>query len=52
MPQMAPLWWTTLFFMFLTCLMMMYINMYFLTSHKIKMNPHFKSEKKPINWKW
>nr|WRQ18241.1 ATP synthase F0 subunit 8 [Multinervis sp.] len=50
MPQMAPIWWTSILSMNL-CLIMMLMTMLYFNSKKI--NPSFeKLSKIKFNWKW
>nr|YP_009485607.1 ATP synthase F0 subunit 8 [Acanthaspis cincticrus]AVZ00743.1 ATP synthase F0 subunit 8 [Acanthaspis cincticrus] len=52
MPQMAPLWWTTLFLMFILSFIMIWTMMYFLYFSD---PAEFSQEKKietQMNWKW
>nr|YP_009974397.1 ATP synthase F0 subunit 8 [Chanohirata hamata]QNJ33327.1 ATP synthase F0 subunit 8 [Chanohirata hamata] len=50
MPQMSPMWWTTISMWTIFCLMMfIYIN-YFYYSPNVKMN--MKMHLKKFNWKW
>nr|QDI93339.1 ATP synthase F0 subunit 8 [Quercophylus gonoporospinus] len=53
MPQMAPMWWYTLFMMFILtyCIFMMFI--YFYKIYKMKMDKIYENPKnKNMNWKW
>nr|ACJ69420.1 ATP synthase F0 subunit 8 [Diplonychus rusticus]UCU57415.1 ATP synthase F0 subunit 8 [Appasus japonicus] len=52
MPQMAPLWWTTLFFVFLISFMIMCTINYFLVSYNATEYKTSKKSKTSINWKW
>nr|YP_009654709.1 ATP synthase F0 subunit 8 [Brachymna tenuis]QCI09264.1 ATP synthase F0 subunit 8 [Brachymna tenuis] len=52
MPQMAPLWWETLYMMFIMSFMMVNIMMYFTIKNDFKSK---KKEKKMfinMNWTW
>nr|QKY63874.1 ATP synthase F0 subunit 8 [Triatoma protracta] len=51
MPQMAPTWWTILYFMFIMSLMIMYLMLYF-HSFNLPMIQSNKIYKSKINWKW
>uniref|UniRef100_A0AAU6PCF3 ATP synthase complex subunit 8 n=1 Tax=Diplonychus sp. TaxID=2977879 RepID=A0AAU6PCF3_9HEMI len=52
MPQMAPLWWTTLFLMFLTAFMIMCTINYFIIKYEPSTHQTEKKIKNSINWKW
>nr|YP_009485620.1 ATP synthase F0 subunit 8 [Inara alboguttata]AVZ00756.1 ATP synthase F0 subunit 8 [Inara alboguttata] len=52
MPQMSPLWWTTLFIMFIMSLMMTWTMFYYLTSPSSKTGIQEKMTKLNLNWKW
>nr|YP_009485724.1 ATP synthase F0 subunit 8 [Scipinia horrida]AVZ00860.1 ATP synthase F0 subunit 8 [Scipinia horrida] len=52
MPQMAPLWWTTLFIMFNMSLLTMIMITYFQESPKPSMEKSLIKEIKNLNWKW
>nr|YP_010835888.1 ATP synthase F0 subunit 8 [Carinata dushanensis]WGC89407.1 ATP synthase F0 subunit 8 [Carinata dushanensis] len=50
MPQMSPMWWMYMLFMFSLCLMLMNSMVYF---NYMFNNTNFKSFKlKNLNWKW
>nr|WRQ18228.1 ATP synthase F0 subunit 8 [Multinervis guangxiensis] len=50
MPQMAPMWWTTMLLMNL-CLILMLMSIIYFYSEAMKSK--FKSSKKlKFNWKW
>nr|YP_010582964.1 ATP synthase F0 subunit 8 [Vatana ogromna]UGN61410.1 ATP synthase F0 subunit 8 [Vatana ogromna] len=49
MPQMSPMWWTTLMFMFIISFMMYMNIMYFNYNKNIKKN---KKELNKLNWMW
>nr|YP_009512140.1 ATP synthase F0 subunit 8 [Phymatostetha huangshanensis (nomen nudum)]AXI98509.1 ATP synthase F0 subunit 8 [Phymatostetha huangshanensis (nomen nudum)] len=49
MPQMAPLWWTSLFMMFILSYSMINMMMYFNMSHTTK---KIKMKFINMNWKW
>nr|QFK69090.1 ATP synthase F0 subunit 8 [Phymatostetha punctata] len=49
MPQMAPLWWTSLFMMFILSYMMINVMMYFNMNHVTK---KIKIKFINMNWKW
>nr|YP_002970764.1 ATP synthase F0 subunit 8 [Valentia hoffmanni]ACJ69576.1 ATP synthase F0 subunit 8 [Valentia hoffmanni] len=53
MPQMSPMWWTTLFMLFIMLLMLMWVMMY----SQINISPSPSEELKQIklnnlNWMW
>nr|YP_010727924.1 ATP synthase F0 subunit 8 [Bothrogonia lata]WDZ68105.1 ATP synthase F0 subunit 8 [Bothrogonia lata] len=50
MPQMSPMWWTSLLLMFLTSLLMMMTLIYFDTE-SLK-NNKMTFTKKMMTWKW
>nr|WGT86848.1 ATP synthase F0 subunit 8 [Sclomina erinacea]WGT86861.1 ATP synthase F0 subunit 8 [Sclomina erinacea]WGT86874.1 ATP synthase F0 subunit 8 [Sclomina erinacea]WGT86887.1 ATP synthase F0 subunit 8 [Sclomina erinacea]WGT86900.1 ATP synthase F0 subunit 8 [Sclomina erinacea] len=52
MPQMAPIWWTMLFIMFNTTLIIMMTMMYFQVDTQPKTKKQFTSTIKYYNWKW
>nr|AVJ52289.1 ATP synthase F0 subunit 8 [Orsilochides guttata] len=52
MPQMAPLYWETLFIMFILSLILMSIIIYHMTSSKMISTTSQKMMTKQINWKW
>nr|AFY16874.1 ATP synthase F0 subunit 8 [Perittopus sp. HL-2012] len=51
MPQMSPMSWMLLMFIFTTMLIMINTIMYFNKTYSIKNNIKSKTEK-TINWKW
>nr|AZL35884.1 ATP synthase F0 subunit 8 [Okiscarta uchidae] len=51
MPQMAPLWWTTLFLMFNLTFLLLNMMMYFIFNLNNKMKIA-KTMKNQMNWKW
>nr|YP_002970751.1 ATP synthase F0 subunit 8 [Helotrephes sp. NKMT027]ACJ69563.1 ATP synthase F0 subunit 8 [Helotrephes sp. NKMT027]AHX42579.1 ATP synthase F0 subunit 8 [Helotrephes semiglobosus semiglobosus] len=51
MPQMAPLWWLTLMFLFTLSYIMMSNYIYFYKSYS-KKSSGYKTEIKMLNWKW
>nr|YP_009692270.1 ATP synthase subunit 8 [Anthonomus rectirostris]QED56486.1 ATP synthase subunit 8 [Anthonomus rectirostris]QED56494.1 ATP synthase subunit 8 [Anthonomus rectirostris]QEH58475.1 ATP synthase subunit 8 [Anthonomus rectirostris] len=51
MPQMAPLNWLSLYFLFLCLFMMTIIMNYYIFMYPSKMNFELKM-KKLYNWKW
>nr|UGS80285.1 ATP synthase F0 subunit 8 [Prolachesilla sp. GRAspLA]UGS80298.1 ATP synthase F0 subunit 8 [Prolachesilla sp. GRA2sp1LA] len=51
MPQMNPLWWVTLFTMFILILMMSNSMNYFYKNYKMIFS-FKKSNKNSKNWKW
>nr|AZB51182.1 ATP synthase F0 subunit 8 [Triatoma rubrofasciata] len=52
MPQMAPIWWTTMYFTFISSFLIMFMMLYFYTNlepmNKMKNSVSFKK----TNWKW
>nr|AHN95689.1 ATP synthase F0 subunit 8 [Trigonotylus caelestialium] len=52
MPQMAPMWWTTLFMLFIITYIMNMILMYFYTEYFITKTSTKKISNKNITWKW
>nr|WNK74772.1 ATP synthase F0 subunit 8 [Thaia sp. 1 NZ-2023b] len=50
MPQMSPMWWTTMMIMFIMLMIIMMTMLYFNFQKKIMMN--FKMNFKKMNWKW
>nr|AXS65973.1 ATP synthase F0 subunit 8 [Curculionoidea sp. 22 KM-2017] len=52
MPQMAPLNWLTLYFLFFMLLMIMIIMNYFTFLYEPINHLNKKSMKHTINWKW
>nr|YP_010349775.1 ATP synthase F0 subunit 8 [Cassianeura cassiae]UOH96517.1 ATP synthase F0 subunit 8 [Cassianeura cassiae] len=50
MPQMSPMWWTSLMLMFILMLMIMMMMIYF--NLNIKMNKKIMISSKKINWQW
>nr|QGZ10092.1 ATP synthase F0 subunit 8 [Phalantus geniculatus] len=52
MPQMAPMWWTTLFFLFMISFLMMCINMHFQNIQISKSQEIKNSKTETMNWKW
>nr|YP_009048942.1 ATP synthase FO subunit 8 [Orius sauteri]YP_010432121.1 ATP synthase F0 subunit 8 [Orius strigicollis]AID61653.1 ATP synthase FO subunit 8 [Orius sauteri]USW04718.1 ATP synthase F0 subunit 8 [Orius strigicollis] len=51
MPQMAPMWWLSLYFMFIMSFFMIMICMYYLFN-KTFSSKEISIKKNPINWKW
>nr|ACJ69433.1 ATP synthase F0 subunit 8 [Sigara septemlineata] len=51
MPQMAPLWWTTLYILFIVTLMMLYSLIYFNINYKM-MKSTSKINTTKNNWMW
>nr|QDI93923.1 ATP synthase F0 subunit 8 [Tuxedo bicinctus]QDI93949.1 ATP synthase F0 subunit 8 [Tuxedo bicinctus] len=52
MPQMSPMWWSTLFLLFLATYMLIMTSMY---TYKIYQNENSLKKTKSakyINWKW
>nr|YP_011031335.1 ATP synthase F0 subunit 8 [Epidaus famulus]WQT73257.1 ATP synthase F0 subunit 8 [Epidaus famulus] len=52
MPQMAPIWWTTLFILFNMSFLTMMIMMYFQINMQPTMKSSITSQIKQYNWKW
>nr|YP_004935635.1 ATP synthase F0 subunit 8 [Alloeorhynchus bakeri]ADI75222.1 ATP synthase F0 subunit 8 [Alloeorhynchus bakeri] len=52
MPQMAPLWWSILFIMFIISLMATYSNLYFLWMPSNTSSIVNKNMEEKVNWKW
>nr|YP_009485750.1 ATP synthase F0 subunit 8 [Reduvius gregoryi]AVZ00886.1 ATP synthase F0 subunit 8 [Reduvius gregoryi] len=52
MPQMAPLWWSSLFTMFIFSFIMMWMMMYYQTTTTINTKYSTKMKKPILNWKW
>nr|YP_009520500.1 ATP synthase F0 subunit 8 [Macrosteles quadrimaculatus]AWX90840.1 ATP synthase F0 subunit 8 [Macrosteles quadrimaculatus] len=50
MPQMAPMWWTTIMISTIIMMMLMIMNIYFTKKNMFKNNTENKIKK--INWKW
>nr|AXS65061.1 ATP synthase F0 subunit 8 [Coleoptera sp. 1 KM-2017] len=52
MPQMAPMWWATLFMMFSSCfiimIMIVYYNMYLTPLESEGLSKNIQK----LNWKW
>nr|YP_009443916.1 ATP synthase F0 subunit 8 [Stimulopalpus japonicus]ATU07137.1 ATP synthase F0 subunit 8 [Stimulopalpus japonicus] len=51
MPQMSPIWWTTLFLYFIILLFMSNTINYFIYYPSMK-KKYFKLNMTSINWKW
>nr|YP_009659080.1 ATP synthase F0 subunit 8 [Triatoma migrans]QCQ69464.1 ATP synthase F0 subunit 8 [Triatoma migrans] len=52
MPQMAPIWWTTMYFTFILSFLIMFFMLFF-HSHQTTLNKKNKSiTHTKINWKW
>nr|YP_009450286.1 ATP synthase F0 subunit 8 [Notonecta chinensis]AOW68976.1 ATP synthase F0 subunit 8 [Notonecta chinensis] len=52
MPQMSPMWWTTLFSLFLLSFLLVMMIMYFNKEYK-PITPQVESKKmSTLNWKW
>nr|QPA36038.1 ATP synthase F0 subunit 8 [Camarochiloides weiweii] len=51
MPQMAPLWWSTLYLIIISTFIMIKMMMYFNTNYKVY-SKKSKKETKSINWMW
>nr|YP_002727939.1 ATP synthase F0 subunit 8 [Orius niger]ABZ02076.1 ATP synthase F0 subunit 8 [Orius niger] len=51
MPQMAPMWWLSLYIMFILSFFMIMICMYYVFNKTISVKTS-SSKKKMINWKW
>nr|YP_010596113.1 ATP synthase F0 subunit 8 [Rhynocoris marginatus]WAJ48445.1 ATP synthase F0 subunit 8 [Rhynocoris marginatus] len=52
MPQMAPIWWTTLFIMFNMAFITMMVSIYFQIENLPTLKKQMTSESKKFNWKW
>nr|YP_009485711.1 ATP synthase F0 subunit 8 [Rhynocoris incertis]AVZ00847.1 ATP synthase F0 subunit 8 [Rhynocoris incertis] len=52
MPQMAPIWWTTLFILFNTSFIIMMMSTYFQTENNPSMKKQITSKINKYNWKW
>nr|YP_009485672.1 ATP synthase F0 subunit 8 [Saldula burmanica]AVZ00808.1 ATP synthase F0 subunit 8 [Saldula burmanica] len=52
MPQMAPMWWSTLFLFFIMCFFLMMIKSYFMIKYTSQKMKNMKKESKMTNWKW
>nr|QDI93417.1 ATP synthase F0 subunit 8 [Pygovepres vaccinicola]QDI93430.1 ATP synthase F0 subunit 8 [Pygovepres vaccinicola]QDI93443.1 ATP synthase F0 subunit 8 [Pygovepres vaccinicola]QDI93456.1 ATP synthase F0 subunit 8 [Pygovepres vaccinicola]QDI93469.1 ATP synthase F0 subunit 8 [Pygovepres vaccinicola] len=53
MPQMAPIWWFTLFLMFIMTYFIFMVFLYFYNIYQLKMKMMYKNTNiKNINWKW
>nr|YP_010133436.1 ATP synthase F0 subunit 8 [Lethocerus indicus]AJG02888.1 ATP synthase F0 subunit 8 [Lethocerus indicus] len=52
MPQMSPLWWSTLFIMFITSFMVMCTMMYFTVFYTKSKTSYQKKPHTSMNWKW
>nr|AVJ52297.1 ATP synthase F0 subunit 8 [Sphyrocoris obliquus] len=52
MPQMAPLYWETLFFMFIISLMLMSAIIYHMPKNVMESNVEIKMNNNQANWKW
>nr|QUI77261.1 ATP synthase F0 subunit 8 [Mitjaevia shibingensis] len=50
MPQMSPMWWTTLMVMFIIIFLILMTNMYFNLNNKLTMKVMLL--KKNMSWKW
>nr|YP_010952895.1 ATP synthase F0 subunit 8 [Empoascanara quarta]WMQ52338.1 ATP synthase F0 subunit 8 [Empoascanara quarta] len=50
MPQMSPMWWTTLMMLFTFLFVLLMVMMYF----ELKKSVHFKTKLnfQKMNWKW
>nr|UPL65289.1 ATPase subunit 8 [Appolonius crassus] len=51
MPQMSPMWWEILFFMFLMTYIMVNTIMYWNKNNEMK-NMKYNSTTNNMNWKW
>nr|YP_002791227.1 ATP synthase F0 subunit 8 [Aeschyntelus notatus]ABZ01972.1 ATP synthase F0 subunit 8 [Aeschyntelus notatus] len=51
MPQMAPLWWETLYIIFIFMFMIMIMIIYYNKSYSPKSN-NYKKKINQLNWKW
>nr|YP_010994973.1 ATP synthase F0 subunit 8 [Homoeocerus striicornis]WOZ13981.1 ATP synthase F0 subunit 8 [Homoeocerus striicornis] len=52
MPQMAPLWWETLFIFFILSFMMMIIMLFFNKTYSAKMYKSTNTDTTQFKWKW
>nr|AFI23503.1 ATP synthase F0 subunit 8 [Ammianus toi] len=52
MPQMAPMWWTTIYLMTIIMLMITMIMMFFNKKYSMEMNNIKTNQLKNKNWKW
>nr|YP_010540349.1 ATP synthase F0 subunit 8 [Singapora shinshana]UYF20491.1 ATP synthase F0 subunit 8 [Singapora shinshana] len=50
MPQMSPMWWTTMMMMFLISFMLVMSILYFNCMNLMNKDIQIKSKK--LNWKW
>nr|YP_010591418.1 ATP synthase F0 subunit 8 [Stethoconus japonicus]UFQ24458.1 ATP synthase F0 subunit 8 [Stethoconus japonicus] len=51
MPQMSPMWWTSLYMMFMMTMFMTMIILYFMLTEKVKTTKVSKKTKN-LNWTW
>nr|YP_009472911.1 ATP synthase F0 subunit 8 [Nabicula flavomarginata]AST10128.1 ATP synthase F0 subunit 8 [Nabicula flavomarginata] len=52
MPQMAPIWWTTMFMMFIVALLLVMTINYFNVKYKSTSNKNIKIDSNHLYWKW
>nr|UPL65198.1 ATPase subunit 8 [Valleriola javanica] len=52
MPQMAPMWWTTMFILFTMLFMMTNTIMYFQKQYSIPSKEEKQNKMETMNWKW
>nr|QKY63809.1 ATP synthase F0 subunit 8 [Triatoma dimidiata] len=52
MPQMAPAWWTTLYFVFILSFLIMCFLLYYHTYFMPHLNKKNSITQLKINWKW
>nr|QDI93690.1 ATP synthase F0 subunit 8 [Phallospinophylus setosus] len=53
MPQMAPIWWFTLFMMFILTFFTFMVFLYFYNIYQLKTGMNHKNMNiKNVNWKW
>nr|YP_009258805.1 ATP synthase F0 subunit 8 [Aneurus similis]AFI54672.1 ATP synthase F0 subunit 8 [Aneurus similis] len=52
MPQMSPLWWTTLSIMFITTLTASSTMIFFNKNYKLTKTAKYSINSEPLNWKW
>nr|AVJ52270.1 ATP synthase F0 subunit 8 [Cryptacrus comes] len=52
MPQMSPLYWETLFIMFIMSMIMMKMIIYHIPQTQLKKNSMIEKDIKQNNWKW
>nr|YP_009175381.1 ATP synthase F0 subunit 8 [Drabescoides nuchalis]ALF99733.1 ATP synthase F0 subunit 8 [Drabescoides nuchalis] len=50
MPQMSPMWWTTIFMVSISTLLFLVMTMYFIYNNKMQETKNFNN--KNHYWKW